>query len=159
MDFALSFQDVEGCSEIWDFIVEVQRHFRGQSQSHGFSRESQQKCLSRTVTDINAVYLASQDPNSSFGSSSDSQTRLTVASIIASGRLPEPTLGIISDLDTAIKAIAKTVHGRERICEYILNEVCLLVQVISMSALSYSILGVHQSVDIRRRTSRGSGKP
>lgn len=25
-DFALSFQDVEGCAEVWDFIVEVQRH-------------------------------------------------------------------------------------------------------------------------------------
>lgn len=32
-DYALSFQDVEGCAEIWDFIVEVQRHFRGKSSS------------------------------------------------------------------------------------------------------------------------------
>lgn len=69
--------------------------------------------------------IGQTDPNSSFSSGSgDSQSRLTVASIIASGRLPEPALGIISDLDTAIKAIAKTIHGRERICEYILNEVC-----------------------------------
>lgn len=30
-DYALSFQDMEGCSEIWDFVVEVQRHFRGKS--------------------------------------------------------------------------------------------------------------------------------
>ena len=30
-DWALSFQDVEGCTEIWDFIIEVQRHFRGKS--------------------------------------------------------------------------------------------------------------------------------
>ncbi len=28
-DYALSFQDVEGCGEIVDFIIEVQRHFRG----------------------------------------------------------------------------------------------------------------------------------
>lgn len=25
-DFALSFQDIEGCTEVWEFIVEVQRH-------------------------------------------------------------------------------------------------------------------------------------
>ena len=25
-DFALSFQDVEGCSEVWEFITEVQKH-------------------------------------------------------------------------------------------------------------------------------------
>jgi protein phosphatase 4 regulatory subunit 3 len=55
--------------------------------------------------------------------SGSSHSRLTVASIVASGRLPEPALGIIGDLEAAIKVIAKTLHGRERICEYILNEV------------------------------------
>lgn len=69
-------------------------------------------------------FIGQTDPNSSFTSGSgDPQSRLTVASIVASGRLPEPALGIISELDTAIKAIAKAIHGRERICEYILNEV------------------------------------
>ena len=28
-DFALSFQDLDGCGEIWDFIQEVQRHLKG----------------------------------------------------------------------------------------------------------------------------------
>jgi hypothetical protein len=55
--------------------------------------------------------------------SGSSHSRLTVASIIASGRLPEPALGIIGAVEGAIKVIAKTLHGRERICEYILNEV------------------------------------
>lgn len=26
VDYALSFQDPEGCSEVWNFIQEVQRH-------------------------------------------------------------------------------------------------------------------------------------
>ncbi|KIY46468.1 hypothetical protein FISHEDRAFT_47252, partial [Fistulina hepatica ATCC 64428] len=30
MDYALSFQDPDGCSEIWTFIVEVQRHLSGE---------------------------------------------------------------------------------------------------------------------------------
>jgi len=25
-DYALSFQDAEGCAEVWNFIIEVQRH-------------------------------------------------------------------------------------------------------------------------------------
>lgn len=127
-DYALSFQDMEGCSEIWDFIVEVQRHFRGKGASLTTLLIS--KCRverSHTLTHARVSpyqHPGQTDPNSSFSSGSgDSQSRLTVASIIASGRLPEPALGIISDLDTAIKAIAKTIHGRERICEYILNEV------------------------------------
>ncbi|KAF9513249.1 hypothetical protein BS47DRAFT_980933 [Hydnum rufescens UP504] len=96
-DYALSFQDMEGCAEIWDFILEVQRHFRGKNGD-----------------DSSLSPLAS--------GSGSSHSRLTVASIVASGRLPEPALGIIGDLEAAIKVIAKTLHGRERICEYILNE-------------------------------------
>ncbi|KAF9503013.1 hypothetical protein BS47DRAFT_1490525 [Hydnum rufescens UP504] len=49
-------------------------------------------------------------------------SRLTAASIVASGCLPEPALGIIGEVEAAIKVIAKTLHGRERICEYLLNE-------------------------------------
>jgi len=26
VDYALSFQDPEGCSEVWNFILDVQRH-------------------------------------------------------------------------------------------------------------------------------------
>jgi protein phosphatase-4 regulatory subunit 3 len=31
-DYALSFQDVEGCTEVWEFILEVRRHLRS---THG----------------------------------------------------------------------------------------------------------------------------
>ncbi|KAF9502987.1 hypothetical protein BS47DRAFT_1490530 [Hydnum rufescens UP504] len=96
-DFALSFQDVEGCAEIWDFILEVQRHFR--------AKDGDDSSLSP---------LAS--------GSGSSGSRLTAASIVASSHLPEPALGIIGEVEAAIKVIAKTLHGRERICEYLLNE-------------------------------------
>lgn len=36
-EYALSFQDTEGCSEVWDFITEVQHHLhnnRGMSDSN-----------------------------------------------------------------------------------------------------------------------------
>ncbi|KAI5119593.1 hypothetical protein M0805_005763 [Coniferiporia weirii] len=32
-DFALSFQDIEGCSEVWEFIVEVQKHLNNRVPS------------------------------------------------------------------------------------------------------------------------------
>ena len=70
------------------------------------------------------VFLDGEDSSSSpLTPGSSSQSRLTVASIVASGRLPDPALGVIADIDTAIKVIAKNIHGRERICEYILSEV------------------------------------
>lgn len=38
MDVALSFQDPEGCNNIWDFIQEVQRHLQ---LIYGICRASQ----------------------------------------------------------------------------------------------------------------------
>lgn len=74
------------------------------------------------------------------------QSRLTVASIVASGRLPDPALGIISELDAAIKVISKSNHGKERICEYILNEV-LGILATNCSPLTNSLPGLHQIID------------
>ncbi|KAF9519444.1 hypothetical protein BS47DRAFT_1337298 [Hydnum rufescens UP504] len=96
-DFALSFQDVEGCGEMWDFILEVQRHFRAKDGDH-----------------LSLSPLAS--------GSGRLQSHLTVTSIIASRHLPEPALGIIRDVEAAIKVITKMLHGRAHICEYILNQ-------------------------------------
>ena len=54
------------------------------------------------------------------------ETSLTTANIIRSGRLPQPQMGIIGDIDTAIKTLARTALVKERVCEYIQNEVCTL---------------------------------
>ncbi|KAG8933667.1 Platinum sensitivity protein [Tulasnella sp. 417] len=94
-DYALSFQDVDGCAEIWDFIIEVQRHFRGKlGEASGPSSSS-----------------PTRDPRA-----------ISANSIINAGRLPEPTLGIIGEIDKAIKFIGRTAAGKEKICEYIVQE-------------------------------------
>ncbi|KAG8956851.1 Platinum sensitivity protein [Tulasnella sp. 424] len=94
-DYALSFQDVDGCAEIWDFIIEVQRHFRGKlGETSGPSSSS-----------------PNRDPRA-----------ISANSIINAGRLPEPTLGIIGEIDKAIKFIGRTAAGKEKICEYIVQE-------------------------------------
>lgn len=103
-DYALSFQDLEGCAEIWDFILEVQKHFRGK-------------------TDPNNVTNGS---GSSGGPSSSPMSfrgrPITANTIVQAGRLPEPTLGIIGEIDKAIKFIGRTAPGREKICEYLVRE-------------------------------------
>ena len=49
---------------------------------------------------------------------------VTTANIIRSGRLPQPQMGIIGEIDSAIKTLARTAVVKERVCEYIQNEVC-----------------------------------
>jgi protein phosphatase-4 regulatory subunit 3 len=48
---------------------------------------------------------------------------VTTAGIIRSGHLPQPQLGIIGEIERAIKTLARTQNVKERICEYIQQEV------------------------------------
>ncbi|PFH49248.1 hypothetical protein AMATHDRAFT_148063 [Amanita thiersii Skay4041] len=95
VDYALSFQDPEGCAEVWNFIREVQRHMNsGDNQAN-----------------ITSSPVMGSDPSS-----------ITTASIIRAGQLPQPQLGIIPEIERAIKALARTQPIKERICEYIMQE-------------------------------------
>lgn len=62
---------------------------------------------------------------------------MTTAGIIRSGHLPQPQLGIIGEIERAIKTLARTQSVKERICEYIQQEVSnpFLVVLISFFAL------------------------
>jgi len=44
-----------------------------------------------------------------------------------SGHLPTPQLGIIGEIERAIKALARTQAVKERICEYIQQEVSVMM--------------------------------
>jgi protein phosphatase-4 regulatory subunit 3 len=91
-DYALSFQDAEGCAEVWNFIIEVQRHMNVVGESNV------------------------------GGSSSPRSDHSTTAAIIRSGHLPQPELGNIPDIERAIKTLVRGQAIRERICEYIQRE-------------------------------------
>ncbi|KZT29424.1 DUF625-domain-containing protein [Neolentinus lepideus HHB14362 ss-1] len=99
IDYALSFQDPDGCLEVWNFIVTRQR------EMNVGGAEDQQMTSS---------------PN--IGPESSTPSSVTAASIIRSGRLPLPVLGIIGEIERAIKTLAKTAHLKERLCEYIQQE-------------------------------------
>ncbi|KAI0050231.1 DUF625-domain-containing protein [Auriscalpium vulgare] len=92
IDYALSFQDPEGCAEVWSFIIEVQR--------------------------IHAS-VPEEPQGESSSPRTGSEPSVTTASIIRSGHLPQPALGIIPEIDKAIRALSRTQQIKDKICEYI----------------------------------------
>jgi protein phosphatase-4 regulatory subunit 3 len=51
------------------------------------------------------------------------QASITTTAIVRSGHLPTPQLGIIAEIERAIKALSRTQPIKERVCEYIQQEV------------------------------------
>ncbi|KAH9049110.1 component of IIS longevity pathway SMK-1-domain-containing protein [Lactarius hengduanensis] len=91
VDYALSFQDPEGCMELWNFILEVQslRANSGDQQAESSSP------------------LTGPEPS------------ITTASIIRTGHLPQPALGIIMEIDRAIRTLCRTPAIKDKICEFV----------------------------------------
>lgn len=117
VDYALSFQDPEGCSEVWNFICEVQQHMNA-AEDQGVSSSPQ----------------IGPEP-----------TSVTTATIIRTGHLPQPRLGIIGEIERAIKSLARTQTVKERICEYIQQEDYLksLIEVMNTAEDLESLENLH----------------
>jgi len=64
-------------------------------------------------------------------------TSITTASIIRSGHLPHPQLGVIGEIERAIKTLARTQAVKERICEYIQQEVSNLCPLFFLTYLYF----------------------
>ncbi|EJD01533.1 DUF625-domain-containing protein [Fomitiporia mediterranea MF3/22] len=109
-DFALSFQDVEGCSEVWEFITEVQKHLncRGMTEIYDFE-----------------VYPSLRDSDDSIilspVISNFDHVPTTAAQIVQSGHLPPPSpdAGFITEIEKAMRNMARSPKSREQICNYI----------------------------------------
>lgn len=113
VDYALSFQDPEGCSEVWNFILEVQKHMN----SGGTLPLS---IPPRTQLE---TFLSEEESTTALPQIGPEPTSVTTAGIIRAGHLPQPQLGIIAEIERAIKTLARTQAVKERICEYIQQEV------------------------------------
>ncbi|KAL0070111.1 Platinum sensitivity protein [Marasmius tenuissimus] len=98
IDYALSFQDKEGCAEVWNFIVDVQRHMNGGEEQ-------------------GSINLGSSSPLPESSSSN------ITTEIIRTGHLPSPRMGIIADIEKAIKVLSRAQQVKERLCEYVQSEV------------------------------------
>ncbi|KAJ4479126.1 component of IIS longevity pathway SMK-1-domain-containing protein [Lentinula aciculospora] len=123
VDYALSFQDSEGCAEVWSFIVDVQRHMSGAAEEQG------------------SITL---DPSSPLPASSEPSSVAT-ATIIRTGHLPTPHMGMIGEIDKAIKTLARTQQVKEKICEYIQNGdyIKQLIEVLHQAEESESLENLH----------------
>ncbi|KAG8698285.1 Platinum sensitivity protein [Ceratobasidium sp. 394] len=117
-DFALSFQDLDGCGEIWDFIQEVQRHLRGK-----------------------------QDPTSSSPPSTPrmSLDRRVAQSFMHAGQIPAPDFNTIGDIDRAIKLLSKNPTLKEKICETLVYQkfVCSLIELFYEAERSEYLVHLH----------------
>ncbi|KAF9062224.1 component of IIS longevity pathway SMK-1-domain-containing protein [Rhodocollybia butyracea] len=122
VDYALSFQDSEGCAEVWSFIVDVQRHMNGAAEEHG------------SITLDSSSPLGSTEPSS-----------IATATIMHTGHLPTPHVGILSEIEKAIKSLARTQPVKEKICEYIQHEdyIKQLIDVLHQAEASESLENLH----------------
>ncbi|KAF8897883.1 component of IIS longevity pathway SMK-1-domain-containing protein [Infundibulicybe gibba] len=136
VDYALSFQDPEGCAEVWSFILEVQRHMNGGGTL---------AATSNGPPTVDGAFAAEDPATVASSPVVGSETSVTTASIIRSGHLPTPTLGIIGEVEKAIKALARTQPVKERICEYIQQEdyIKSLIEVLTTAEDLESLENLH----------------
>ncbi|KAK8844620.1 hypothetical protein IAR55_006467 [Kwoniella newhampshirensis] len=101
MDIALSFQDAEGCDDIWQFICEVQKH------------------LNNMPSEADA-----QIPSSSSPISASPMLGVGPSMAVADSRVSwqVPTLANIKEQEMWLRMQAKSPIGRERAVEHIINE-------------------------------------
>ena len=96
--------------ELWNFILEVQS-LRANS---GGAWVLDLACTAFE----NPVYSKDHQAESSSPLVGP-EPSITTASIIRSGHLPQPALGIIMEIDRAIRALSRTPAIKDKICEYI----------------------------------------
>ncbi|KAL1721678.1 component of IIS longevity pathway SMK-1-domain-containing protein [Schizophyllum commune] len=92
VDYALSFQDPDGCAEIWNFIVDIQNG-----------------------------YGASDDTPSSPSHHFNAET-VAAMKFLRNGQLPSPTMGAIEEVGRALKAISRSPSVKERLCELFIQQ-------------------------------------
>lgn len=61
-----------------------------------------------------------------------SESSLATTSVFRTGHLPQPQLDVISEIERAIKSLARTTTYKERVCEYIQTEVSIALSGIDL---------------------------
>ncbi|KZT62763.1 DUF625-domain-containing protein [Calocera cornea HHB12733] len=120
-DYALSFQDSEGCADVWDFILDVQTHMLS-------NRDETEASLSGGFSPPAAA------PSSPFSTPSvpSSPERLPVpvsdvqvmlSNLIQRQELPVPQLGNINEIEQAFKLVGRSPGTKQKLCEAIVSRV------------------------------------
>lgn len=102
-DYALSFQDIEGCADVWEYILDVQRAIKERGTFPNLAASP----LIRSIR------------------SDELSPPITFASIVNASQLPAPQFGIMLEVERAISHVGKNSALRDRLCEHIIQTVCI----------------------------------
>lgn len=109
VDMALSFQEAEGCNEVWEFLTEVQKHFMGLTEE--------------ALTDSPPTTPNPQSPTAVLGMSTSGSGLEPLLNIMGDYRgLPDPSLANLEKIDSMIKDT--TVRGpmmREKLTTWLME--------------------------------------
>lgn len=90
IDMALSFQEAEGCNEVWEFLTEVQKHFMGLAEE--------------ALTDSPPTTPNPHSPGGVLGMSASGSGLEPLLNIMGDYKgLPEPTLANLEKIDVMLK--------------------------------------------------------
>lgn len=107
-DMALSFQEAEGCQEVWEFLTEVQKHFLLSARGDGLDIDDAESMGSGILG------------MSGAGMTSEADLVMSDGSPFA---LPEPRMDNLQVIDVTLKdAASRSAAAREKVAEWILRE-------------------------------------
>lgn len=114
---ALSFANVTGCNEVWNFIERVRQYL---FDSDLTSSDEDDFPSNRRVQ---SEEMARQPQTSSSppGSALYRSGGMSTAGRISAGTLPEPALSNLSEVETMLKWISRTPLGRERLSTWVIH--------------------------------------
>lgn len=139
---ALSFQEAEGCHEVWEFLTEVQKHFMINCKQPSFVS------FALDLAPVNEVLILSTcshpygfpaedmlsdsppstpnpgSPSGALGMSGSGAGPDGLAGMGQPFTLPDPEFGNLEEVEVALKeAATKGPNAREKVAEWLLKEV------------------------------------
>lgn len=115
-DYALSFQDIEGCADVWEYILDVQRAINNERERGTSS--------SPTNANSHSIFRPDENEEPLSSSSPPSGRPITFTSIVHASQLPPPQFGIMLEVERAINHVGRNANLRDRLCEHIITTVC-----------------------------------
>ncbi|TKY84972.1 hypothetical protein EX895_006052 [Sporisorium graminicola] len=109
VDMALSFQEAEGCNEVWEFLTEVQKHFMGLAEE--------------ALTDSPPTTPNPHSPTGVLGMSASGSGLEPLLNILGDYKgLPEPSLANLEKIDAMLKdTTARGPMMREKLTTWLME--------------------------------------
>ncbi|KZO98148.1 DUF625-domain-containing protein, partial [Calocera viscosa TUFC12733] len=117
-DYALSFQDSEGCADVWDFILDVQTHML----SNRDDAESSTSGFSPPAAAPSSPFSTSSVPSSPERLPLPvSDVQVMISNLIQHQELPVPQLGNINEIEQAFKLVGRNPATKSKLCSTIVS--------------------------------------